>query len=138
MDRGRWILVVLAGLLLGLPGTADAQPCPVLLPICQEPEPEPEPTPEPPPDAPPQDPQPQPPPPAPVSPIEGSSTFGVDAGRTGYFADATLVPPLEPRWRRKVGADASAPLFGQGRIYVSFDRQLHALDPKTGRDVWTL
>ena len=125
-----------AALLLLLPASAAAQ-CPVPLPIPQCTEPEPEPTPPPPPPDQPQPPAP-PPPPGPMSPVEGSATMRVDPAHTGYFADTSLVSPLASRWRRDFGGYVASALAGDGRIYVSAGGKLRALDPKTGRDLWSV
>lgn len=130
------ILLVLVAVMLAFPAAAAAQPCPVVLPICQEPEPEPTPEPTPPPDAPPQ--KPQPPPPPPISSVEGSATAGVDPAHSGYFADTELLPPLERRWSRKISGEASAPLYGGGRVYITWAGKLRALDAGGGRDAWAV
>lgn len=83
-----------------------------------------------------------PPPPGPAPGDEdviGSvNALGANAAHTDYVADPTLVPPLAPRWARVVRHSASGALSGSGRIFLILDGRLRALDPVTGKDLWSV
>jgi outer membrane protein assembly factor BamB len=83
----------------------------------------------------------QPPSAQPVgSPPAGSVTVGVDPAHTGFVDDPNLVPPLQQRWSRKF-ASVGDVRAAQGKIFaVVYTRSgatLRALDPVTGRDIWS-
>jgi outer membrane protein assembly factor BamB len=128
-------VAVAASAAAGAPHASAQVPC--VPPVCQ-------------PSPPPQNPPPQqeerpqsgqrPRPQLPVAgpgPIDGSVTERVDMGRSGAFGATDLVPPLAPRWSRRLpGPVIGSPLSSSGLAVVLSGRFLIALDLATGRERW--
>ena len=76
-------------------------------------------------------------------PLDESVALNSDAAHTGSVEGTTQAPPLTERWRRDFGDVVSYPLVVGGRVFVvvrgiggGYGTTLHALDAKTGEDVW--
>lgn len=61
-----------------------------------------------------------------------------DPAHTGFAAGTSFAPPLGKRWvRRDLGTNVTYPLFADGKVFVSGSNGLFALDPATGRTLWS-
>jgi outer membrane protein assembly factor BamB len=70
-----------------------------------------------------------------VSHADESVAYQLDTAHSGGTQDATLRPPLKMAWAVPLGV-ASYPLIADGRVFVTSDRTLVALDLHTGRTLW--
>ena len=112
------------------PPAAVAQCLP---PFCVESTPTPGPSPSPAPgDAPPNRPAPV----NPLAPVTGSVAEDVDPAHTNWVPGDSVVAPLRVRWTRRLAP--SRVLSGDGRLYGVAGAKLRALDPSSGRDLWTV
>ncbi|MFI0898334.1 PQQ-binding-like beta-propeller repeat protein [Streptomyces sp. NPDC020983] len=72
-----------------------------------------------------------------------STTYQINARHNGSLVDAALpAPPLNQKWSRDLGGDVSYPIVAGGRVFATSGSPsgngtfLHALDAKTGEDLW--
>src|SRR5262249_11983446 len=63
--------------------------------------------------------------------------YQIDAAHTGAQLKANLRLPLARRWSRDLGSTGiSYPLVANGRVFITVDTQLFALDARDGALAW--
>lgn len=66
------------------------------------------------------------------------AAYQVDPAHTGFAQNATLSPPLGKRWvRRDLGPGTSYPVIAEGKVFLSAEHTVYALDLATGATVWS-
>jgi putative pyrroloquinoline-quinone binding quinoprotein/PQQ enzyme-like repeat protein len=81
-----------------------------------------------------------PPPPAKPAKVFAWPLYGYTKSHTRYFAPSSpLLPPFRRLWVHTGGAllEFPAVLWGERLFQLSDDATLHAIDKRTGRDVWS-
>lgn len=71
-----------------------------------------------------------------------ATSFGLNESHDGYASQPAHPDKPELRWSRRLGAQVSVPLIGDGRVFLSaYDRAteetfIYALDARTGKTLW--
>jgi outer membrane protein assembly factor BamB len=66
------------------------------------------------------------------------AAWQADPGHTGFAQSATFKPPLGKRWiRRDLGEDVSYPVMAEGKVFLTANGSIYALDQKTGATAWS-
>ncbi len=74
--------------------------------------------------------------PAKHSKSAGSVTYQANTEHSGYV-DAKLRPPLKQLWAVNLGGSVGYPVIADGVVVVAADGDLVALDPQSGKTIWT-
>lgn len=72
-----------------------------------------------------------------ASPSDQARAFQLDSTHDGYIADAGLTAPLTQAWSITLPNPASYPLIVNGRVFVTTNDTLYALNQATGSTIWS-